>query len=137
MPLAWQLSSPALFKVQTTDHQQTTEISHILSFGMSLIGYLSHNYSKYFLSLFALSILSLVDLRLQFCANSPYHSLGTPPTDVVYAQLCKRHGLTPNSEVLEDGTQAHWIGPSSAEKVIINFHGICCALYIGGKYEKS
>lgn len=62
---------------------------------------------------------------MSYLANSATpHSLGNPPTDVVYAQLCKRHRLTPSSEVLEDGTQAHWIGPSSAEKVIINFHGM-------------
>ena len=57
------------------------------------------------------------------------HSLVSPPTDVVYAQMCQKHGLTPNSEVLEDGTQAHWIGPSSAEKVIINFHGTSIPLF--------
>jgi hypothetical protein len=57
-------------------------------------------------------------------ANLIHQSLVSPPTDMVYAQLCERHGLAPNSEILEDGTQAHWIGPSSAEKIIINFHGI-------------
>lgn len=45
--------------------------------------------------------------------------------------------MTPNSEVLEDGTQAHWIGPSSAEKVIINFHGIVAPFDINGRYSIS
>ncbi|KAI5867468.1 Alpha/Beta hydrolase protein [Durotheca rogersii] len=47
----------------------------------------------------------------------------SPPTDDVYLQLCKRYLVSPESVILEDGTHAHWIGPSSARKVIINFHG--------------
>lgn len=57
-------------------------------------------------------------------ANPIHQSLVSPPTDIIYAQLCERHGLALDSEILEDGTQAHWIGLSSAEKIIINFHGI-------------
>ncbi|UKZ48191.1 hypothetical protein TrVGV298_002427 [Trichoderma virens] len=40
----------------------------------------------------------------------------SPPTDDVYLQLCKRYQTAPNSVELSDGTQAHWIGPSSASK---------------------
>lgn len=36
---------------------------------------------------------------------------------------CKKRLTKPNSEVLEDGTRAHWIGNSKAEKLILNFHG--------------
>lgn len=46
-----------------------------------------------------------------------------PPTDDGYAQACKSRGQKPNSEILEDGTRAHWIGDPKAEKLIINFHG--------------
>jgi hypothetical protein len=31
--------------------------------------------------------------------------------------------VNPKSEILEDGTQAHWIGNPKAEKLILNFHG--------------
>ncbi|KUJ19772.1 alpha/beta-hydrolase [Mollisia scopiformis] len=47
----------------------------------------------------------------------------SPPTDVAYTTFCKKHGLTPRSEVLEDGTRAHWIGEPGAEGLIVNFHG--------------
>jgi hypothetical protein len=46
-----------------------------------------------------------------------------PPTDDAYLAACKKRKLTPNSEILEDGTRAHWIGSSMAEKLIVNFHG--------------
>ncbi|EHK23133.1 uncharacterized protein TRIVIDRAFT_28223 [Trichoderma virens Gv29-8] len=52
-----------------------------------------------------------------------HYSFISPPTDDVYLQLCKRYQTAPNSVELSDGTQAHWIGPSSASKVIINLHG--------------
>lgn len=45
------------------------------------------------------------------------------PTDDAYLVACKKRGFTPNSEILEDGTRAHWIGSSKAEKLILNFHG--------------
>jgi len=44
-------------------------------------------------------------------------------TDDGYIAACKKRGYTPNSEILEDGTRAHWIGDSKAEKLILNFHG--------------
>lgn len=46
-----------------------------------------------------------------------------PPTDDAYLVVCKKRKFTPNSEILEDGTRAHWIGSSKAEKLIVNFHG--------------
>jgi hypothetical protein len=46
-----------------------------------------------------------------------------PPTDVVYAAACKDRGVKPQSEILEDGTRAHWIGNPKAEKLVVNFHG--------------
>lgn len=46
------------------------------------------------------------------------------PTDDAYEIACKKRGAKPSSEILEDGTRAHWIGDSNAEKLIINFHGM-------------
>lgn len=46
-----------------------------------------------------------------------------PPTDDSYLAVCKKRNVKPHSEILEDGTRAHWIGNSNAEKLIINFHG--------------
>ncbi|KAL3427090.1 hypothetical protein PVAG01_00599 [Phlyctema vagabunda] len=45
------------------------------------------------------------------------------PTDTIYEQFCKEANIQPDSEVLEDGTKAHWLGDKNAEKLIINFHG--------------
>jgi hypothetical protein len=44
-------------------------------------------------------------------------------TDDAYLAVCKKRGVRPNSEILEDGTRAHWIGNSNAEELVINFHG--------------
>ncbi|KAE9368483.1 alpha/beta-hydrolase [Stipitochalara longipes BDJ] len=47
-----------------------------------------------------------------------------PTTDEQYTLLCKNHSIVTSSEILEDGTTvAHWIGQSSAENIIIYFHG--------------
>ncbi|KAH8598102.1 prolyl oligopeptidase-like protein [Bisporella sp. PMI_857] len=45
------------------------------------------------------------------------------PTDDAYLAACKKRGFSPKSEVLGDGTQAHWIGDSNADKLVLNFHG--------------
>jgi hypothetical protein len=45
------------------------------------------------------------------------------PTDDAYGIACKKRGVQPQSEILEDGTKAHWLGSSKAEKLILNFHG--------------
>lgn len=44
-------------------------------------------------------------------------------TDEAYQVFCKKHNFKPESETLADGTMAHWIGPKTASKVIVNFHG--------------
>lgn len=46
-----------------------------------------------------------------------------PHTDTAYQRVCRKRGVKPQSETLDDGTQAHWIGDKKAGKVIINFHG--------------
>ncbi|KFY05555.1 hypothetical protein V492_08452, partial [Pseudogymnoascus sp. VKM F-4246] len=46
-----------------------------------------------------------------------------PPTDEIYAAYCKSHKLTPDSEILQDGTRAHWMGPRNAKKIILYLHG--------------
>lgn len=46
-----------------------------------------------------------------------------PHTDDIYAAYCKIHKLTPESEILQDGTRAHWIGPRNAKKIILYLHG--------------
>ncbi len=46
-----------------------------------------------------------------------------PSTDEAYATACKARGIKPQSEILEDGTWAHWIGDPKAEKLVMNFHG--------------
>ncbi|KAI9049293.1 hypothetical protein LZ554_007138 [Drepanopeziza brunnea f. sp. 'monogermtubi'] len=46
-----------------------------------------------------------------------------PPTDDAYRAICKKRGQQPSSEVLSDGTLAHWIGKPHASKLLINFHG--------------
>ena len=52
----------------------------------------------------------------------------SPPTDEAYEVACKTRGVKPSSEILEDGTRAHWIGNPKAEKLILNFHGIVLSL---------
>ncbi|KAK2628446.1 hypothetical protein QTJ16_001549 [Diplocarpon rosae] len=52
------------------------------------------------------------------------------PTDDAYAKVCKRRGQAPSSEILEDGTKAHWIGKKRAEKLVINFHGALAFIYL-------
>ncbi|KAG9245877.1 Alpha/Beta hydrolase protein [Calycina marina] len=46
-----------------------------------------------------------------------------PHTDDAYVIFCKKNKLVPNSEVLPDGTRAHWIGDRKADVLIMNFHG--------------
>ncbi|KAI1000980.1 hypothetical protein K3495_g7217 [Podosphaera aphanis] len=46
-----------------------------------------------------------------------------PPTDKAYSIVCRKRGVTPKSEILDDGTVAHWIGDSQAKKVLLYFHG--------------
>lgn len=46
-----------------------------------------------------------------------------PTTDESYLIACKKLNLKPESEILPDGTTAHWLGPKTASKIIVNFHG--------------
>jgi len=45
------------------------------------------------------------------------NSAAFPTTQEKYSTLCKKHGLAPQPETLEDGiTAIHWIGLSSTKK---------------------
>lgn len=46
-----------------------------------------------------------------------------PSTDVGYLQLAKAKGFQPETTVLERGLKLHWIGPKTAKKVLLYFHG--------------
>jgi hypothetical protein len=50
-----------------------------------------------------------------------------PHTDDNYRDVCKKKGVEPRSEVLPDGTVAHWLGKRGADKIILNFHGEFCS----------
>jgi acetyl esterase/lipase len=60
-----------------------------------------------------------------------------PTSDELYAKFCKKHGLIPKTETLEDGTTAHWIGSSSAEKVLAYFHGMFRRKFFGLKEDQQ
>ncbi|TVY53966.1 putative steryl acetyl hydrolase [Lachnellula suecica] len=49
--------------------------------------------------------------------------LTVDPTDTAYLAFCKSAKVEPKSEVLSDGTLAHWIGEPGAGRVVVNFHG--------------
>jgi acetyl esterase/lipase len=51
------------------------------------------------------------------------HQYRAPSTDAAYESFCASKSLKPDSEILQDGTKAHWIGPRTAKKLIIHFHG--------------
>lgn len=46
-----------------------------------------------------------------------------PTTDEAYLIACKKLNIKPESESLPDGTSMHWLGPKTASKLIVNFHG--------------
>jgi hypothetical protein len=54
-------------------------------------------------------------------AQERYMNGTTTPTYLKWAQ---DNGITPESITLASGTQAHWIGNSSAKQVILWFHGM-------------
>ena len=64
-----------------------------------------------------------IDFLEKNWADKKLHSYLAAPTDDAYEVACKKRGFMPNSEVLEDGTRAHWIGSNKAEKLVLNFHG--------------
>jgi len=51
------------------------------------------------------------------------HQYRAPSTDAAYESFCAFKSIKPDSEILQDGTKAHWIGPRTAKKLIIHFHG--------------
>jgi acetyl esterase/lipase len=51
------------------------------------------------------------------------HLKNAPSSDAAYESYCKANNVTPDSEILVDGTRAHWLGPRTAKQVIIHFHG--------------
>jgi acetyl esterase/lipase len=57
----------------------------------------------------------------QALSNKPRYTNAS--TDSNYAAFCKTIGQVPDSEILTDGTRAHWIGPRKCSKLIIHFHG--------------
>jgi len=67
-------------------------------------------------------ILTLVR-TLSWRLSPRQHHYLSPTTDDAYLATCKKRAIEPKSEILEDGTKAHWIGDSRAEKLIVNFHG--------------
>lgn len=52
-------------------------------------------------------------------------------TDKTYLEHAKKAKFQPETDVLESGLKLHWLGPKSAEKIIIHFHGggytLCCS----------
>lgn len=46
-----------------------------------------------------------------------------PPTEAGYLQLAKDKGFQPETTVLDGGLKLHWIGPKTAKKVLLYFHG--------------
>ena len=46
-----------------------------------------------------------------------------PSTDSGYLQLAKDKAFQPETTVLEGGLKLHWIGPKTAKKVLLYFHG--------------
>lgn len=51
------------------------------------------------------------------------HQYAAAGTDAAYEAFCKNHSLSPDNEILSDGTRALWIGPRDAKKVMIHLHG--------------
>jgi len=45
-------------------------------------------------------------------------------TTPIYLKWAQDNNITPESVTLASGTQAHWIGSSTAQKVILYFHGM-------------
>lgn len=46
-----------------------------------------------------------------------------PSTESTYLEFAKKQNFQPDTTVLESGLKLHWLGPKSAEKVILYFHG--------------
>ncbi|KAF2858433.1 alpha/beta-hydrolase [Piedraia hortae CBS 480.64] len=51
-------------------------------------------------------------------------SFVNPPTEKIYLEFCEKQGFQPDTEVISStGTKLHWLGPKSAAKTILYFHG--------------
>lgn len=59
-------------------------------------------------------------LSIMTLANEVYLN---PTTESVYLDLAKKENFQPDSLVLSDGIKAHWLGPRTADKILIYFHG--------------
>lgn len=46
-----------------------------------------------------------------------------PSTEAGYLQLAKEKSFQPETTVLDSGLKLHWIGPKTAKKVLLYFHG--------------
>ena len=44
-------------------------------------------------------------------------------TEATYLELAKKEGFQPDSINLKDGSKAFWMGPKSAQKILVYFHG--------------
>ncbi|KAF7185054.1 Esterase [Pseudocercospora fuligena] len=44
-------------------------------------------------------------------------------TDQTYLDIAKKAKFQPDTDVLDSGLKVHWLGPKSAEKIILYFHG--------------
>lgn len=44
-------------------------------------------------------------------------------TESVYLDFAKKANFQPDTDVLPSGLKAHWLGPKTAEKIILYFHG--------------
>jgi hypothetical protein len=61
-------------------------------------------------------------------ANLSNISVGTEQwmngtTEAEYLKLAKSKGFQPDTSVLGSGLKVHWIGPKTAEKILLFFHG--------------
>jgi acetyl esterase/lipase len=59
--------------------------------------------------------------------NIPQSRYLSPSTTAHYLAYCKAHAMTPNTTNVDmshgDGVDAHWIGASDAETVVLYLHG--------------
>ena len=46
-----------------------------------------------------------------------------PSTEANYLEFAKKENFQPDTTVLGSGLKLHWLGPKSAEKIILYFHG--------------
>ena len=46
-----------------------------------------------------------------------------PSTESTYLEFAKKQNFQPDTTVLGSGLKLHWLGPKSAEKILLYFHG--------------